>query len=55
MELTMGPRTSDVAAKEPPSWIDSAASESEVTMPGFSFLGLLRVSGSVVTWLAVND
>ena len=45
----MGPRASAFAAKEPPSWMFSAARESEVTMPGFSFLGLLRVAGSVVT------
>jgi len=35
----MGPRASLFAAKEPPPWIDSAARESEVTVPGFSFLG----------------
>jgi hypothetical protein len=55
MKLTMGPRTSEVAAKEPPSWIDSAASESEVTIPGFSSLGSFKVSGSVVTWRVVSD
>ena len=34
--------------------MDSAASESEVTMPGFSFLGSLRVAGSVVTFAYVS-
>lgn len=43
------PRASAFAAKLPPPWTDSAAKESEVTVPGFSFLGSLRVRGSVVT------
>lgn len=46
----IGPRASELAAKLPPSLIDSPARESEVTTPGFSFLGSWKVLGSEVTW-----
>ena len=47
----MGPRASELAPKEPPPVMDSPARESEVTTPGFSFLGADWVRGSEVTFL----
>lgn len=43
----MGPRDGASVAKSPPEVMDSAARESEVTMPGFSYLG--SAVGSFVT------
>ena len=45
-----GPRTSESAAKLPPEVMDSAARESERTVPGFSILGFETDSWVVVTW-----
>jgi hypothetical protein len=46
---SIGPRASELAANEPPSRMDCAANESEVTTPGFSFFGSFCDRGSVVT------
>jgi hypothetical protein len=46
-----GPRALLLAAKSPPSLIDSAARESEVTVPGFSTLTFLASAGSVGAWV----
>lgn len=45
----MGPRASEFAAKDPPSFTDWPARESDVTTPGPSFLGSWKVEGSLVT------
>lgn len=44
----MGPRVGASAAKSPPELTDSAARESDVTRPGFSYLE--SAEGSLVTW-----
>jgi hypothetical protein len=44
-----GPRELLLAAKSPPCSIDSAANESDVTVPGFSTLTFLASAGSVGT------
>jgi hypothetical protein len=46
-----GPRALLSAAKSPPCLIDSAARESDVTVPGFSILTLLASAVSVGAWI----